>query len=79
MGIRQWPDRWYVCLHRDAAGAKEDETVIFTWIVYTSREHRDEVNKKVMVNPRFKAQGLEAIPFSCKHLAHAGFKTIVEF
>jgi uncharacterized protein YbaA (DUF1428 family) len=55
------------------------DSVIFTWIVYTSREHRDVVNKKVIADPRIKAQGPEKMPFDCKRMAYAGFRTIVEF
>src|SRR5687767_410152 len=35
-----------------AVQAKEGETVVFAWIVYKSRAHRDAVNKKVMADPR---------------------------
>ena len=31
---------------------KDDEVVVFSWIVYDSREHRDTVNAKVMDDPR---------------------------
>ena len=64
----------------EAANAKEGETVIFAYIVYKSREHRDEVNKKVMADPRISCgEGPEAMPFDCRRMAYAGFKTIVEF
>jgi uncharacterized protein YbaA (DUF1428 family) len=33
---------------------KDDETVVFSWILYNSREHRDSVNAKVMEDPRMK-------------------------
>src|SRR5687767_658415 len=33
---------------------KKDETIIFSFIVYNSRKHRDEVNKKVMADPKLK-------------------------
>ena len=36
------------------AGAKKGETVIFAWITYKSRAHRDRVNAKVMKDPRLK-------------------------
>ena len=35
-----------------AVQASDDETVIFSWITYESREARDEVNAKVMADPR---------------------------
>ena len=34
------------------ANAQPDETVVFAWIVFQSREHRDQVNAKVMADPR---------------------------
>ena len=37
-----------------AVQAKDDETVVFSWITYDSRAQRDEVNKKVMEDPRIK-------------------------
>ena len=57
--------------------AKEDETVVFSWIVYKSREHRDEVNAKVMADPRMKA-GAADMPFDPKRLIFGGFKTWLE-
>ena len=39
-----------------AAAAKKGETVVFAWIVYKSRAHRDRVNKKVMADPRMHAR-----------------------
>lgn len=64
----------------ETAGAKEGEIVVFSYIVFKSREHRDEVNKKVMDDPRIKCeQGPEKMPFDCARMAYGGFKTIVEF
>ena len=61
------------------AGAKPEETVAFSWIVYKSREHRDEVNAKVMADPRIQSMGeKDSMPFDCKRMAYGGFKTIVE-
>lgn len=58
------------------AGAKEGETVAFSWITYKSRKHRDEVNAKVMADPRLKCDP-ENMPFDCKRMAYGGFKTLV--
>jgi len=61
------------------ANANPDETVVFSWIVYESREHRDEVNKKVMADPRLQEMcGPDKAPFDCKRMAYGGFKSIVE-
>lgn len=66
----------------DLAGAKEDETVIFSYIVYPSREVRDEVNAKVMADPRIQAVCPEknpdvVMPFDVSKMAYGGFQTIV--
>jgi uncharacterized protein YbaA (DUF1428 family) len=61
------------------AGARSDETVVFSWIVFESREHRDEVNAKVMADPRLaKMMESESMPFDCKRMAYGGFKAIVK-
>lgn len=61
------------------ASTTPEETVAFSWIVYRSREHRDEVNAKVMADPRICGMGEKGeMPFDCKRIAYGGFKTIVE-
>lgn len=61
------------------AGAQPDETVVFAWIVFQSREHRDQVNAKVMADPRIKALCDPANPpFDCKRMAYGGFNVRVE-
>jgi uncharacterized protein YbaA (DUF1428 family) len=61
------------------AGAKPHETVVFAWIVYESREHRDAVNAKVMADPRMQKMMAEGPgPFECHRMAYGGFTTIVE-
>lgn len=61
------------------AGASDDETVIFSWIVFESREHRDRVNEAVMNDARMK-EDMESCKslFDFKRMAYGGFKTIVE-
>ena len=59
--------------------AKRGETVIFSWIVYKSRAHRDQVNKKVMSDPQIKkAMENTPMPFDVKRMAYGGFKFLVE-
>jgi uncharacterized protein YbaA (DUF1428 family) len=59
--------------------ARPGETVVFAYILYNSREHRDEVNAKVMSDPRIKELCKpEDMPFDPSRMAWAGFKTIVE-
>ena len=60
------------------AKAKANETVIFAWIVFKSRAHRDRVNAKVMKDPRLASMGKDDVPFDCKRMAYGGFKTSVE-
>jgi uncharacterized protein YbaA (DUF1428 family) len=58
---------------------KEDETVVFAWILYDSREHRDAVNAKVMADPRLKdMMDAKNLPFDGMRMFWGGFKTIVE-
>ncbi len=56
-----------------AVQATEDEVVIFSWIVYDSRETRDTVNKKVMEDPRLKKYE-SSVPFDGKRMIYGGFK-----
>lgn len=58
------------------AGVTEDETVIFAWIVYESREERDRINAAVMEDARLKAD-MDKMPFDFKRMAYGGFKTLV--
>jgi uncharacterized protein YbaA (DUF1428 family) len=55
-----------------AVQLQEDEVVAFSWVVYPSREKRDEVNRKVMEDPRLKAQGNDW-PFDGKRIIWGGF------
>ncbi len=55
---------------------KSGETVVFSYIVYKSRAHRDRVNAKVMKDPRLAK--MKTMPFDVKRMMHGGFKTIVE-
>jgi uncharacterized protein YbaA (DUF1428 family) len=57
--------------------AKPGETVVFSWIIYKSRAHRDRVNAKVMKDPRF-AKMPKKMPFDVKRMLYGGFKTVVE-
>lgn len=58
---------------------KPSETVVFSWIVYSSKKQRDKTNKKVLEDPRMqKYMTKSAMPFDGKRLIYGGFKTIVE-
>jgi uncharacterized protein YbaA (DUF1428 family) len=60
------------------AKAKAGETVMFSWITYRSRAHRDRVNAKVMSDPRILKQ-TGPMPFDVKRMAYGGFKTLVSY
>ncbi|GMV81151.1 MAG: hypothetical protein AMXMBFR7_23350 [Planctomycetota bacterium] len=60
------------------AKVKRGETVIFAYIVYKSRAHRDKVNAKVMQDPRLATMcKSKKMPFDVKRMAYGGFKVIV--
>ena len=57
---------------------KPGETVVFSWIVYKSRSHRDRVNAKVMKDKRLaKMMDMKAMPFDAKRMIYGGFKVLV--
>ncbi|HEY8607760.1 MAG TPA: DUF1428 domain-containing protein [Noviherbaspirillum sp.] len=62
---------------RKAAGAAENETVVFSWIVYPSREDRDRINAAVMNDPRIKQMAPQDHPFDYRRMAYGGFRTLV--
>lgn len=61
----------------DTLTLKRGETVVFSWIVYKSRAHRDRVNAKVMQDPRVAAMAPKSMPFDGKRMAYGGFKMMV--
>jgi uncharacterized protein YbaA (DUF1428 family) len=58
---------------------KPGETVVFAYIVFKSRIHRDRVNAKVMKDPRLANMcDPKDMPFDCKRMVYGGFKVIVD-
>jgi uncharacterized protein YbaA (DUF1428 family) len=58
---------------------EEGEVVVFSWIVYESRAKRDEVNEKVMNDPRMKEfMQQENMPFDGKRMIYGGFEVMVD-
>jgi uncharacterized protein YbaA (DUF1428 family) len=58
---------------------KPSETVVFSWIVYKSRAHRDRVNARIMKDPRIAALcNAKDMPFDCKRMLYGGFKVIAD-
>jgi uncharacterized protein YbaA (DUF1428 family) len=60
------------------AKVKEGETVVVAHIDYKSRKHRDQVNAKVMADPRIEALSKNGVPFNMKRMAYGGFVSIVD-
>jgi uncharacterized protein YbaA (DUF1428 family) len=56
---------------------KPNETAVFAYIVFKSRAHRDQVNKKVMKEMNDMG-GPKDMPFEMKRMVYGGFKTLVE-
>jgi uncharacterized protein YbaA (DUF1428 family) len=57
---------------------KPGETVVFSYIVYKSRAHRDRVNAKVMNDPRLAdMMDPKSMPFDGKRLIYGGFKMLI--
>src|SRR3712207_47724 len=58
---------------------EDGETVIFSWITFESREHRDRVNAAVMKDPRLADDmTAEAMPFDGKRMIYGGFEVAVD-
>ncbi|MDQ5977142.1 MAG: hypothetical protein QG602_114 [Verrucomicrobiota bacterium] len=61
------------------AKTKGGETVLFSFIIYKSRAHRDAVNKKVMADPAIQNMcDPKNSPFDFKRMAYGGFKALVD-
>jgi len=60
------------------ARTKPNETVVFSWIVFKSRKHRDTVNAKVMKDPRMAKMMKLPMPFDVKRMSYGGFACKVD-
>jgi uncharacterized protein YbaA (DUF1428 family) len=56
---------------------KRGELVVFSWIVYKSRAHRDKILPKIMQDKRLKMDP-KSTPFDMKRMSYGGFKVIVD-
>ena len=64
---------------KSRAKARTGETVVFSWIAFKSRAHRDRVNAKVMKDPRIaNLVDPKDNPFDMKRMAYGGFASIVD-
>jgi len=53
------------------------DTVVFAWIVFKSRSHRDRVNARVMKDPRLEMDPA-AMPVDIKRMVYGGFDVLVD-
>lgn len=60
-----------------AVKCKEDETVVFAWILWPSRDVRNKAMKKIMADPQMQPDA-NPMPFDGKRLIYGGFEVIVE-
>jgi len=60
-----------------AVKRKDDETVVFSWVTWPSRQARDEGMKAVMADPRLQGD-TDAMPFDGKRMIYGGFEVIVD-
>ena len=63
---------------REMAGATDDDDVWFSFIIFESKQHRDEVNKKVMEEMDQTDYSDFVMPFSMQQMAYGGFEVAVE-
>lgn len=93
LGARVWRDHgaldYKECVGDDLAApfalpfpkgikTRRGETVVFSWITFKSRAHRDRVNAKVMKDPRLAAACQPGeMPFDCKRMLYGGFKVMI--
>jgi uncharacterized protein YbaA (DUF1428 family) len=94
LGAKLWKEygalEYYECVGDDLkakwgmpftrlAKLKRGETVVFSFIVYKSRKHRDRVNARVMKDARLNAPEMQKMPFDMKRFAYGGFKVLVSW
>jgi uncharacterized protein YbaA (DUF1428 family) len=60
-----------------AVQRKDDETVVFSWIVWPSKQARDAGNRKVMEDERMKSHGSE-MPFDGQRMIFGGFEVLLD-
>ena len=74
------PEGCKITTFGELADIKDGETVVFAFILYKSREHRDEVNKKVMADPRMAdiCPDMNNMPFDPGRMSFGGFRAIVD-
>lgn len=61
-----------------AVDATDDETIVFSWITWPSKEARDQGNKSAMKDERFAAMGRDSMPFDGRRMIFGGFVPILD-
>ena len=61
-----------------AVQCKDDESVVFSWIIWSSKEARDKGMKLAMDDPRMQSMTPESMPFDGSRMIFGGFETIVD-
>jgi len=95
LGARLWKDHgalaYTECVAEDLAvpfglgfprmaRLRAGETVVFSWIVYRSRAHRDRVNAAVLKDPRMESPIMKApMAFDLKRFAMGGFEVLISW
>jgi uncharacterized protein YbaA (DUF1428 family) len=62
----------------ELTGLAGDERLVFSFIVYRSKQHRDEVNAKVMSDPAMAPEKMKDMPFDMKRFSYGGFEVLVD-
>ncbi|MDB5244237.1 MAG: hypothetical protein JWN18_107 [Parcubacteria group bacterium] len=70
--------KWLPITFPSLVKTKPSETVVFSFIVFKSKKHRDSVNKKVMSDPSMNEFKDTAMPFDMQRMTYGGFKVLVE-
>ena len=81
-GAPEMPEGMSITRFADLAGTKKGEGVVFAFIIYNSREHRDEVNAKVMSDPRMQNNDCGdpfKMPFDVARMCYGGFEAMVDY
>jgi alkaline phosphatase len=74
LSVKQWGGLPFP----DMAKTKKGEIVVFSYIVYKSRKHRDQVNAKVHKDPFMNQDKYKTMPFEMSRMAYGGFTTLVD-
>lgn len=71
---------WGGLAFTEMAKAKKSETIVFSFVVYKSRKHRDAVNKKVYaeMEKAYDSSKDKEMPFDMKRVAIGGFEAMVD-